>query len=163
RRRMQELSGKFSHDLPLDRRLVQLRDWLRNTYAYSKVVKYPSSGKCALENFLDDPEHNQTGGGICVHFASAAALMAREMGVPYGWIGGRYYEPHGQFVFRGDHAHAWTEIFLSNHGWVIFDVTPSEGLPQSLVSGPGEAPPPLEDFLQVDLDETGQESENPLL
>ena len=36
------------------------------------------------------------------------------------------------YVFRGREAHAWTEIHLKNHGWVIFDTTPvsrGEGSP----------------------------------
>ena len=59
---------------------------------------------------------------------TATAMLTRAMGIPsrlaFGWSGGRYYEGPNFYVFRGREAHAWTEIYLQNHGWVIFDTTP---------------------------------------
>ena len=150
RSQIQSLSAGFNRDLPMQQRLAELQHWLRNTYSYSLVVNYPNNGKCALENFLGDgnPDGN-TNAGFCVHFASAATLLARELGVPsricYGWTGGQFYEQHKQFVFRSEHAHAWTEIFLKDHGWTIFDATPISALPQSGATLPGEAPPALDE------------------
>ncbi|MEM7010534.1 MAG: transglutaminase domain-containing protein [Verrucomicrobiota bacterium] len=147
-RRILDLSNQFPQELDTERRLLALLNWLRNDFKYSLVINYPENEKCALENFLNDPSG---AGGFCIHFASAAALIAREMGVPsrisFGWTGGQFFPYHRKFIFRSEHAHAWTEIYLEDHGWVIFDATPSRSLPQSSASAPGELPPPLDEFL----------------
>lgn len=147
-RQVLDLTSKFPQELTTERRLIALLNWMRNEFKYTLVVNYPENDKCALENFLSDPNGS---GGFCIHFASAAALIAREMGVPsrisYGWTGGQFFPYHRKFIFRSEHAHAWTEIYLEDHGWVIFDATPSLALPQSSASAPGELPPPLEEFL----------------
>jgi hypothetical protein len=159
---IQRLSTRFSQGVPLEERLIELQHWLRNTYSYSLVVNYPENGKSPIENFLGNPDSN-TRTGFCVHFASAAALFARELGVPsricYGWTGGQFYEEHSQFVFGSEHAHAWTEIFLEDHGWVIFDTTPTSALPQTSESAEGEVPPMLmvigSEEMKEDVEENG--------
>ncbi|MEM1293721.1 MAG: transglutaminase-like domain-containing protein [Verrucomicrobiota bacterium] len=153
------LATRFDPALSLEGRLTALRDWLRKTYSYSLQVDYPDNGKCALENFLGDSD---TKNGFCIHFASAAVLLAREMGVParisFGWTGGRYYKEHGQFVFLSKHGHAWPEIFLQDHGWVVFEATPVPDLPSALASVSGETPPSIEAFLPTDGLDAGRNS-----
>lgn len=71
--------------------------------------------------------------GYCMHFASAAVLMLREMGVPARYASG-YAVRTTEFRQKGDsyvasvkdrNAHAWAEIYLDQIGWVPIDVTPS--------------------------------------
>jgi len=155
RRQIQDLATRFKPDQPLAQRLTRLRDWLMRSYTYSPTVRYPANGRSVLENFLGEPGV-PVGAGICIHFASAAALLAREFAVPsrvcYGWAGGRYYDSHRQFVFQGDHAHAWAEIYLKDHGWVIFEVTPAAGVPVQMTTAPGELPPTLSEYLEEEED-----------
>ncbi|HEY9856769.1 MAG TPA: transglutaminaseTgpA domain-containing protein [Stenomitos sp.] len=63
--------------------------------------------------------------GFCMHFASALALMGRELGVPTRLVAG--YNPGKRklrftVVEEGD-AHAWVEAYLDGH-WEPFDPTP---------------------------------------
>lgn len=82
-----------------------------------------------VEYFLFDNHE-----GYCVHFASAATLMYRLYGIPARYASGYAIEP-GDFSRQDDDlwtaavtdrsAHAWTEIFIENYGWVPVEVTPA--------------------------------------
>lgn len=63
--------------------------------------------------------------GFCMHFATALALMGRELGVPTRLVAG--YNPGKRqlrytLVEEGD-AHAWVEAYVDGH-WEAFDPTP---------------------------------------
>ncbi len=64
--------------------------------------------------------------GYCMHFASAATLMLRELGVPARYVSGFVADLEaGQTVNVPDYAaHAWVEIYLEDYGWYPVDVTP---------------------------------------
>ncbi len=72
--------------------------------------------------------------GYCVHFASAATLMFRMMGIPARYVTG-YKVNKGLFypledgtyyaVISDKYAHAWPEIYIKDKGWVPVEVTPS--------------------------------------
>lgn len=93
-----------------------------------------------VESFLFDSHE-----GYCVHFASAAALMYRLCGVPARYASGYLLQP-SDFTRQEDgtwmaqvtdkSAHAWTEIFLEDYGWVPVDMTPSSD-GEDLVDYPG--------------------------
>lgn len=76
--------------------------------------------------------------GYCMHFASAATLILRELGIPARYVSGytvapsafekdaetgMYHAAVGDFM-----AHAWVEIYLDNIGWTILEVTPGSSL-----------------------------------
>lgn len=72
--------------------------------------------------------------GYCVHFASAATLMYRLYGIPARYVSGYAVDPSdferqedGTWVagVTDESAHAWTEIFLEDYGWVPVEVTPA--------------------------------------
>jgi len=69
--------------------------------------------------------------GHCEYFASAMTVMARTLGYParvVNGFAGADYNPVGEYwVVRGKHAHAWVEVWFPDHGWMIFDPTPSSG------------------------------------
>ncbi|MGJ8697776.1 MAG: transglutaminase-like domain-containing protein [Verrucomicrobiaceae bacterium] len=104
-------------------RLAQMRQILAENFRYSlKPGLDPNSDP--LLQFLTRQRD-----GYCEHFATAAALLARQIGFPsriaYGWSGGRYYETPDVFVFRAKEAHAWTEVKVEGLGWVILETTPA--------------------------------------
>ena len=76
--------------------------------------------------------------GYCMHFASAATLILRELGVPARYVSGYAVEPTafrkdtetGTFKAEvGDYmSHAWVEIYLENYGWIVVDATPGGSL-----------------------------------
>ena len=79
--------------------------------------------------------------GFCEHFASSFALLMRAAGLPArvvaGFQGG-YYNAAGGYVtvLRSD-AHAWTEIWLPDQGWVRIDPTAAVS-PQRIQRGARE-------------------------
>jgi hypothetical protein len=96
--------------------------YLQSNYRYSLNPK--RDGRFPpLENFLF---HNQE--GYCEHFATAAALLLRESGVPTrlvsGFLQGEWNSLGRYFMVRQRDAHTWIESYLSDKGWVPFDPTP---------------------------------------
>jgi transglutaminase-like putative cysteine protease len=79
-------------------------------------------------------EFLERGRGYCEQFASTFAAMARSLGIPsrvaVGFTWGEWSPTRNEFVVRGEHAHAWPEVYFAGVGWVIFDPTPgrSRGL-----------------------------------
>ncbi|MDX9868530.1 MAG: transglutaminase-like domain-containing protein [Kiritimatiellia bacterium] len=72
--------------------------------------------------------------GACTLFASAAALMFRECGLPARVIGGYVCGSRnpwlGQWVARERDGHAWVEVWDRESGrWLLADPTPPEGHP----------------------------------
>ena len=75
----------------------------------------------------------ESGEGYCQHFASAAVLMFRLLGVPARYAAGCVVYPEDfvrqedgtwQAVATDESAHAWAEIFLPDYGWVPVEATP---------------------------------------
>jgi transglutaminase-like putative cysteine protease len=104
-----------------------LQDHLR-TFTYDLTVTSGHSGD-VLEQFLFDTQR-----GYCEQFAGAFAAMARSIGLParvaVGFTTG-VSDPTDPELYRvrGEHAHAWPEVFLAGAGWVSFEPTPGRGMP----------------------------------
>lgn len=66
--------------------------------------------------------------GYCEQFASTFASMARSLGIParvaVGFTWGEWDDARQEYVVRGEHAHAWPEVYFAGVGWVVFDPTP---------------------------------------
>lgn len=85
-----------------------------------------------VENFLLNTKQ-----GYCVQFASAAALILRELGIPVRYVEGyiaselsrRGSASSSEFVYGGyvkDYeAHAWIEVYFDGVGWVTYETTPA--------------------------------------
>ena len=139
----------------LEERLLWLRDFMAENYAYSTQIDNPDRLD-PLENFLFEEKR-----GYCDFFATAGALIVRMMEVP-SRIGYGYSKPEfdGEriFTFHADGAHSWTEIFLEGHGWVVYDLTPRQGRGVDGAAGGGSAgiaqneAPDLSDFQDTDAD-----------
>lgn len=82
--------------------------------------------------------------GDAEQFASAMALMARELGYPARVVMGYTPEtvPQGGVVdVRGEDVTAWVEVAFEGFGWVAFDPTPEQtDIPVSTVSDPQTKP-----------------------
>jgi len=98
-----------------------IESYLRSEYAYSLTVERPDGD--VADAFLFEMD-----AGYCVYFATTMAVMLRSQGIPArletGYTTG---EPVGddRYVVRGQNAHAWTSVYVPDHGWVAFDPTPS--------------------------------------
>lgn len=76
--------------------------------------------------------------GYCEQFSGAFAVMARELGLParvaVGFTPGETLGD-GTVEVRGQHAHAWPEVWFDGIGWVAFEPTPSRGIPGASYTG----------------------------
>ncbi len=99
--------------------LKMLRD---QKFVYT--LEPPLLGTHAVDEFLFE-----TRAGFCEHFASAFVVLMRAAGVPArvvtGYLGGEYNALGDYLIVRQSDAHAWTEVWLDNRGWVRVDPTNS--------------------------------------
>ena len=101
---------------------------LKRNYEYSLNLDAVPDGEDPIEYFI-----NESGKGYCVHFASAAVYLLRNIGIPARYVSGyhvdakSFQESEGGYIASvvDRDAHAWAEIYLSNTGWVPIDPTPS--------------------------------------
>lgn len=65
--------------------------------------------------------------GYCMHFASAATLILRYMGIPARYVTGYVVDvpASGHVNVPDSAAHAWVEIYLEGYGWEPVEVTPA--------------------------------------
>ncbi len=112
-------------------RIEGIRGYLAKSCAYSLSYENPDDLD-PIENFLFQERR-----GHCELYAAGTVMLLRAIGVParvaLGFSGGEAEPSRRLIAFRQSDFHAWAEIFLADHGWVIFDTTPD---------GPGAARPP---------------------
>ena len=102
-----------------------IESFLKNSYEYDKVVPENKSGDCYIDTFLFETKK-----GSCMHFASAAAILARCIGIPSRVVTGfavNYDEKKGKAVkhyVAGSDGHSWTEVYISGAGWIKLEPTP---------------------------------------
>jgi len=83
--------------------------------------------------------------GYCTYYAGASALMLQSIGIPARFTTGfatidRSDKNRGWYWFYASQAHAWTQVFFPEYGWLDFDMTiSSEG---GGGGGAAEAPKP---------------------
>ena len=156
--RLRETASGFKNEPDTVSQLVALRSYLQENYKYS-LETTNESGANPLENFLYTEKR-----GYCEHFATAAALLCRAIGVPsriaYGWSGGKIYPAQNMFVFRAKDAHAWTEIKIKGYGWVVFETTPADenALSETETAAKNEKAPDPSEALNTDTEEEEEES-----
>lgn len=98
-----------------------VEQWLSNSRGYSLDVSRPNS--TIADGFLFEMTE-----GYCTYFATTMAIMLRTQGIPARFVVG--YTPgervdDDRWVVRGLDAHAWVEVYFSQHGWHRFDPTPA--------------------------------------
>ncbi|MDF1603060.1 DUF3488 and transglutaminase-like domain-containing protein [Nocardioides sp. YIM 152315] len=117
---------------------VALQEWFRSEFTYS-LARADGNGIEALVDFLSDGPGGRQ--GYCEQFASAMAVMARDLGIPARVAIG-FLNPSADgantWVYSSDDMHAWPELFFDGAGWVRFEPTPSgraENVPPYTVPG----------------------------
>ena len=80
--------------------------------------------------------------GYCIHFATAAAVLYRCLGVPARIAEGFLVDAAGgKFTdVKGFQAHAWVEVYQDGVGWLPVEVTGQSGLDTDAL-GASETPP----------------------
>jgi transglutaminase-like putative cysteine protease len=84
-----------------------------------------------FETFSFDPDPTHTGTsaseafslkrGVCQDYAHVFIACARNLGIPARYIGGHFLRNDG--VVAQEAGHAWTEVYVTDLGWVAFDPT----------------------------------------
>ncbi|MBI3897560.1 MAG: DUF3488 domain-containing transglutaminase family protein [Gammaproteobacteria bacterium] len=97
-----------------------LMHFRRENFVYTLAP--PLLGNDPVDQFLFDTRR-----GFCEHYASAFATLMRAVGVParvvVGYQGGELNPAGNYLIVRESDAHAWTEVWLAERGWVRVDPT----------------------------------------
>lgn len=114
-------------DKAYDKPIARVRKELFDTTTYSRNLDAVPIGEDVIENFLFDSKQ-----GYCIHYASAATLLLRSLGVPTRYVEGYAIKPQdfkenddGTYTAQAlDYdGHAWAEIYSSVRGWIPVEVT----------------------------------------
>ena len=96
--------------------------YLNETAEYNPDTPVTPEGEDFVSYFLTESHE-----GYCMHFASAATLMLRYLGVPARYVAGYVADvpSSGKVDVPDSAAHAWVEIYLDGYGWEPIEVTPA--------------------------------------
>jgi transglutaminase-like putative cysteine protease len=124
-----ELAHQVTDDVPSRfEKMVALQSFFRDKFRYSlKKGEDQGNGNQALLRFLVQGNGGRV--GYCEQFASAFAVMARELDVParvaIGFLKPKQVGEH-EFVYSSHDMHAWPEVYFRGSGWVRFEPTPGQ-------------------------------------
>lgn len=107
-------------------------EWLRYHTDYSIELPEIPEGTDPIEFFLGEGKS-----GYCMHYASAATMILRELGIPARYVSGyvaanfKKDKSSGMYetVAKDSDGHAWVEIYLDGIGWIPVEVTKGYGMP----------------------------------
>lgn len=130
-----------------------------NQQEYFYTLSPPIMQRDTVDSFWFDEQK-----GFCEHYAGALVFLARAAGVParvvVGYQGAEKNPLSDYWIVRYANAHAWTEIWLENEGWVRVDPTAAiapHRIEQQLQTDYSQRDSLFEDFgfNSVDLDDIG--------
>ena len=105
-----------------DREIVNRALKMFRDQPFMYTLEPPKLGPDPVDEFLF-----VTRSGFCEHYASAFTFLMRAADIPArvvtGYLGGETNPVDGYFVVRQSDAHAWTEVWLADEGWVRVDPT----------------------------------------
>jgi transglutaminase-like putative cysteine protease len=120
--RLRSLAAEWHRQATSDEDVLRLAKdfFFRQRLVYTLTP--PLLGDQSADEFLFDTKE-----GFCEHFANAFAIAMRAAGIPArvvtGYQGGEMNPVDGYLTVRQYDAHAWTEVWLANRGWVRVDPT----------------------------------------
>ncbi len=105
---------------------MKVAEWMQKNTVYTLNPPDLPKGEDPIEYFVGTSKR-----GYCMHYASAAVMILRELGVPARYASGYivkndvYNNQKGSYVATvvDRNAHAWVEIYLNDVGWVPLEVT----------------------------------------
>ena len=109
-----------------------------NQQDFFYTLQPPKLSGDVIDEFLFDSKQ-----GFCEHYSASFAVLMRAAGIPTrivaGYQGGELNPVSGDLVVRQRDAHAWTEVWLENKGWVRVD--PTAAVSARIESGMNEIMP----------------------
>lgn len=125
----------------------------KQRYTYTLTPGKPTDPNIPNASMLDEFIFN-TNEGYCTYFATSSLFMLRSLGIPSRVAVGfmtvdRSHKTPGWYWFYADQAHAWTQVYIPEYGWLDFDMTVSnEGAEQGpQPDGTPPTPPTKETFV----------------
>lgn len=107
---------------PPQKILKQVKGFFEDNFSYSLQLLGKDRGQTPLSSFL-----LKNRSGHCEYFATATALLLREVGIPtryaIGFSVSEFSALENQFIVRGRDGHAWTLVYIDGI-WQNFDTTP---------------------------------------
>ena len=112
--------------------VLRVVDYLREHYTYTLTPNVSAITRLsALDGFLYEYKE-----GYCVQFATAAAMILRNLGIPTRYVEGYYlsgfrYDSSRERLAkysataRDYNAHAWIEVYGGAIGWMTYETTPA--------------------------------------
>ena len=117
-----DLVEQWRRSAETPREIVDLALAHFNTQPFVYTLKPPHYLDNPIDQFLFETQE-----GFCEHFATSFAQLMRIAGIPtrlvLGYQGGEYNKLGGYFIIRQYDAHAWTEVWLEESGWLRIDPT----------------------------------------
>jgi Transglutaminase-like enzymes, putative cysteine proteases len=133
-------------DSTLFNKIEYIKNYLDSNTQYTLKPGPLPKGKDYVEYFLYENKK-----GYCAHYASAATLMLRAMGVPARYVEGYVVKPDSENISKSNQlvtvygtdyseqwneisaqvkvtdkaAHAWVEVYVDGCGWFPVEFTPS--------------------------------------
>ncbi len=108
--------------------ILDVKEYISHAAVYKLDIEEFPNGVDKAVYFL-----TVTKEGYCQHFASAATLMYRALGIPARYTVGfasTAYPGNQETSVVGDDAHAWVEVYIDGTGWIPVEVTAAvEGTP----------------------------------
>lgn len=120
--RMQDLVADWRGSGRSDAELIDQALQHFNQQPFVYTLSPPVLGALPVDEFMFETRR-----GFCEHYASSFALLMRLAGIPSrvvtGYQGGEW-NPQGEYLaIRQSDAHAWSEVWLEDVGWLRVDPT----------------------------------------
>ncbi len=149
-----ERTRKFAAELLQQYQEPELRikavlDWF-NKENFIYTLRPPLIAGDMVDEFLFNSRQ-----GFCEHYAAAFTVLMRAMGIPArvvtGYQGGEINPIGNYLIVRQHDAHAWSEVWLNDKGWVRIDPT-SAVSPERVNQGIENSIPDLIIDMPLDLE-----------
>ena len=137
------ISCGYDPELTTVQKIAWVAQFVRATGSYRLDVSCQPSNYDFATYFLETSQE-----GYCVHFATAAAVMYRALGIPSRYASGyriTVTEEGAVTDVTDQDTHAWAEVYLSGIGWIPVETTP--GFSETLA------------LPQVEVEQTAQQQE----
>ncbi|MCH5275401.1 MAG: transglutaminase domain-containing protein [Lachnospiraceae bacterium] len=137
---------------------LEIISYFQKNYSYTLRPGFYIGHPDYITHFLLESKR-----GYCAHFASAATMLFRQMGIPARYVEGYafsyfnvveegalvegaeysdYYEGYAplgetaliEMEIPDAYAHAWVEIYVDGMGWIVVDPTPARTEQEDILS-----------------------------
>jgi len=118
----------------------------KQLYTYTLTPGKPTDPNIPNASMLGEFLFN-TNEGYCIYFATSSLFMLRSLGIPSRVAVGfmtvdRSHKTPGWYWFYADQAHAWTQVYIPEYGWLDFDMTVSSETAEEAPQPDGTPPTP---------------------